>query len=62
MKTKRRHTPSVPTCVFCKRSEGVQFVMFNPRFQPFGTACVECEKTLPEGTVIPTEAPATALP
>lgn len=42
-----------PTCVFCKKSEDVQFAILNPRFQPFGTACVECEKELPEGTVVP---------
>lgn len=44
----------VPVCVFCKRSEGVQFAIFNPRFKPFGTACVECEKTLPPDTKVPT--------
>lgn len=48
-----------PVCVFCKRSgTGVQFAVFNPRFQPFGTACVDCEKTLPDGTTLPAPAPA----
>jgi len=37
---------SRPVCIFCKRSEGVQFAIFNPRFKPFGTACVDCEKTV----------------
>jgi hypothetical protein len=46
---------NAPCCVFCGRSRGVQFVIFNPRFQPFGTACVECETKLPEGTKLPTE-------
>lgn len=32
-----------PVCIFCARSEGVQFAIFNPKFPPFGTACVECE-------------------
>lgn len=44
---------SAPVCVFCHRSEGVQFAIFTPRFQPFGTACVECERTLPAGTTVP---------
>lgn len=44
---------SAPVCVFCHRSEGVQFAIFTPRFQPFGTACTDCEKTLPEGTEVP---------
>lgn len=53
---------SAPQCVFCKRTGGgVQFVIFNPRFQPFGTACDECEKTLPPGTKLPETQPATAL-
>lgn len=35
---------SAPVCTFCKRSgAGVQFAIFNPRFQPFGTACSDCE-------------------
>ena len=50
---------NAPTCVFCGRSgDGVQFVMVNPRFKPFGTACTDCEKSLPEGTVVPKEASA----
>lgn len=48
--------PNRPTCVFCKRSEGVQFAVFNPRFKPFGTACVDCERTLPPGTQVPDSA------
>jgi len=48
-------TGSGPRCVFCKRSgDGVQFVVFSPRFPPFGTACADCEKTLPPGTTVPT--------
>lgn len=54
MKSKaKREKPTVPTCVFCGRSSGVQFVIFNPRFAPFGTACVDCESTLPEDTTVP---------
>ena len=51
--TTKKSKKSAPECVFCHRSSGVQFAIFNPRFQPFGTACVECEKTLPAGTQIP---------
>ena len=51
---KKTKAPSRPTCVFCKRSgTGVTFAIFNPRFQPFGTACTECEATLPPGTPNP---------
>jgi len=33
-----------PICGLCKRSgDGIQFQIFTPRFQPFGTACVDCE-------------------
>lgn len=49
----KTETKSKPTCVFCGRSDGVQFAIFNPRFQPFGTACVECEATLPPDTKVP---------
>lgn len=52
-----KHEASKPTCVFCGRSNGVQFAIFNPRFQPFGTACTECEETLPEGTTVPEKKP-----
>ena len=53
MKTKTK-TRTVPTCVFCGRSgSGVQFAIFSPRFQPFGTACVACEDSLPPGTQVP---------
>ena len=46
----------VPTCVFCGRNgNGVQFAIFNPRFQPFGTACTDCEATLPPDTQLPTK-------
>jgi DNA-directed RNA polymerase subunit RPC12/RpoP len=45
---------AAPVCVFCKRSgAGVQFLIFNPRFKPFGTACVDCEASLPPGTTLP---------
>jgi len=44
---------SAPTCAFCGRSRGVQFNTFTPRFEPFGTACVDCEASLPEGTPHP---------
>jgi len=44
---------SAPRCVFCGRDSGVQFAIFNPRFKPSGTACVECEATLPAGTQVP---------
>ena len=45
---------SAPKCVFCGGTgQGVQFAIFSPRFAPFGTACVECEKTLPAGTQVP---------
>ena len=40
-------TQSKPKCAFCKKSAGVQFNIFTPRFAPFGTACVECETTIP---------------
>lgn len=50
-----KSTKSRPTCVFCHRSDGVQFAIFTPRFKPFGTACVECEEKLPPGTTIPAE-------
>jgi len=54
MRKKTKQAPSVPTCAFCKRSgTGITFAMFNPRFQPFGTACTECEATLPPGTANP---------
>jgi len=44
---KNMKTQNKPTCAFCKKSAGVQFNIFTPRFAPFGTACVECEKTIP---------------
>ena len=51
---KPKSVGKVPTCVFCGRSgNGVQFVIFNPRFKPFGTACTDCEASLPEGTAVP---------
>ena len=54
MKHKNKSKSSAPVCVFCGKSgNGVQFVLFNPRFKPFGTACDECEKTLPPGTEVP---------
>jgi len=49
---------NVPTCVFCGRSYGVTFAMFTPRFKPFGTACTDCEESLPEGTTVPEKATA----
>lgn len=56
-RNKNNKQSSAPVCVFCKRSAGVQFAIFNPRFQPFGTACVECEETLPPGTELPKPEP-----
>jgi hypothetical protein len=54
---KRKKPESAPVCVFCKRTgTGVLFAMFSPRFKPFGTACVDCEKVLPEGTQVPAQA------
>lgn len=52
---KRRSAPApLPVCRFCRRSgAGVTFAMFAPRFAPFGTACTDCEATLPPGTTVP---------
>ena len=58
----RKARATAPRCVFCGRDRSVQFVIFNPRFAPFGTACVECERTLPPGTVLPAEPAAPAEP
>ena len=44
-----------PVCVFCNKSEGRMFNMFTPRFPPFGTACTECEESMPEGTEVPAD-------
>lgn len=45
---------SAPVCVFCQRSgDGVLFAIFNPRFKPFGTACTDCEATLPRDATVP---------
>jgi hypothetical protein len=55
MKKNKLNKSSAPCCVFCGKSSGVQFTIFYPKFQPFGTACVECEKVndkLPEKTLI----------
>lgn len=53
-KTKTKPKASMPTCCFCGRSgDGVLFSIFTPRFKPFGTACTDCESTLPAGTVVP---------
>jgi hypothetical protein len=60
MTGKKREIQRVPRCVFCGRDSGVQFAIFNPRFPPFGTACVECEAKLPPGTVAIVNAPAPA--
>ncbi len=50
----KKKKASAPTCVFCKRTgNGVQFAIFTPRFKPFGTACTDCEATLPPGTEVP---------
>ena len=52
--TKRKKESIAPRCVFCGRSgSGVTFAIFNPRFKPFGTACTDCEKSLPPGTPLP---------
>ncbi len=53
MKHKNKSVGNAPRCVFCGRSNGAQFNIFTPRFQPFGTACVDCEKSLPPGTQVP---------
>jgi hypothetical protein len=50
---RRKHVHVRPRCVFCGRDTDVQFSIFNPRFPPFGTACVDCEATLPPETVVP---------
>jgi hypothetical protein len=60
MKKKPARKSAAPVCVFCRRSAGVSFAMFSPRFAPFGTACTECESTLPPGTVVPSPVPADA--
>jgi hypothetical protein len=52
---KKKKETTRPRCVFCKRDTGVTFVIFNPRFKPFGTACTDCEASLPEGTKVPDE-------
>lgn len=50
----KKPKPCAPVCVFCKRSgAGVTFAIFAPRFEPFGTACTDCERDLPPGTVPP---------
>ena len=54
MARKNKQSNNVPKCVFCGASHGAQFVMFGPRFAPFGTACVKCEESLPAGTKVPT--------
>ena len=43
MPRKTKPKSSGPCCIFCKSGAG-QFNIFTPRFQPFGTACVECEE------------------
>ena len=43
-KNKSKSVSSAPYCIFCGKSSGVQFDIFNPKFEPFGTACMECEK------------------
>ncbi len=49
-----RSTGNKPVCVFCGRSgDGVLFNIFTPRFAPFGTACTDCEASLPPGTKPP---------
>lgn len=54
MKTKTKSKSSAPQCVFCHRSgSGVQFNIFTPRFAPFGTACTDCEASLPPDTRLP---------
>lgn len=46
MPRKTTHKSSGPRCIFCGGTSGVQFQMFTPRFQPFGTACVPCEQSV----------------
>lgn len=56
-RSRKKSAPSVPACLFCKRSgNGIQFAIFSPRFKPFGTACTDCDATLPPETVVPTAA------
>ncbi len=50
----KKKSASGPCCVFCGTTTG-QFAIFNPRFKPFGTACTNCEATLPAGTQVPTQ-------
>lgn len=38
-----------PQCLICRRDREVQFVVFTPRFLPFGSVCVACESELPRG-------------
>ena len=57
-KTISKRKSDAPVCVFCQRSgAGVLFDIFSPRFQPFGTACTDCEESLPPGTVVPAVLP-----
>ncbi len=51
----KKKTSNAPCCVFCKKSHGAQFNIFTPRFKPFGTACVECEKSVPAHFKTPEE-------
>lgn len=51
---RRKPKPAGPVCVFCKRGGfGIQFAIFSPRFPPFGTACTDCEASLPPDTTVP---------
>ena len=54
MKKAKKSSQSLPICCFCGGSHNTQFAIFNPRFQPFGTACVECEASMPAGITPPT--------
>jgi len=47
---------SKPICVFCGGTgRDVTFNIFTPRFPPFGTACVQCEETLPAEIKVPAD-------
>jgi len=63
MKNKKKNGSSAPVCAFCGRSgNGVLFAIFNPRFKPFGSACVDCESRLPADAKLPVvSAPLAAL-
>lgn len=40
---KKKIEKEAPRCLICERKSGVQFAIFNPKFMPFGSVCIECE-------------------